>query len=152
VNDKKLTVAQYLTAQISLSNKTQKEIAEACGWQRPNMVTMVKQGASRLPINKIGPLAKALSIDPVHLLRLAMSEYMPETWEAVEEIWGDWVLASAEEMEIVRLVRKHIGDAQIDLRDPRLMTMLKDALDAFAAQITVAHTGQGLTSAETPMP
>ena len=44
--------------------KTQAEIAEEAGFVNPNMVTMIKQGATKLPIDRVPALAKALEVDP----------------------------------------------------------------------------------------
>lgn len=60
-------------------------------------------------MKRIGALAKALNGDPVHLLRLALREYMPETWLAVEEIMGN-ALVTANELELIRAYRDSIGD------------------------------------------
>ena len=83
---KKPTVAEYLAAQIALSGKSQADIAREVGYDRPNVVNMMKQGVTKLPINKISAFAKALKVDPAHLLRIVMSEYLPETWEAIQEL------------------------------------------------------------------
>lgn len=105
---KKLTVAEYLEQQINMSGKSQKEIAEEMGYEKPNIITMFKQGKTRLPINKVADCARALEIDTMHLLRLAMNEYMPETWAVLEQVVGD-SMVTAEEMKVVELMRKNAG-------------------------------------------
>ena len=72
------TVAEYLSAQLDVSEKSQKEIAKEIGYDRPNVVSMMKCGVTKLPIAKVGPLAKALGVDPHRLLDLAMREYQPD--------------------------------------------------------------------------
>ena len=131
----KLTVAKYLDQQISLSEKSQKEIAEACGWERPNMVTMVKQGVSKLPINKVGPLAKVLNVDPVYLFRLVMSEYMPETWSALEEILGQQKLVSEQDLALLKAIHKATKNAPIDLDDPRVAKMFEESFEKFIDRV-----------------
>jgi hypothetical protein len=69
---------------------------------------MFKQGHTKLPINRISQLAKALDVDPVHLLRLVMLEYIPESWEAIENIMNSTVL-TANELELVRAFREVTG-------------------------------------------
>ena len=73
------TVADFIADRLAESDKTQREIAQECGFEKPNIITMFKQGATKIPLNRIGALAKAIDVDPAHLLRLAMKEYMPET-------------------------------------------------------------------------
>ncbi len=59
----RLTVAEFLADKIGAIDKTQREIAEACGFDNPNIITMFKNGHTKLPINRIAPLAKALDVD-----------------------------------------------------------------------------------------
>jgi transcriptional regulator with XRE-family HTH domain len=103
---KKMTVAEYLTAQINLCGKTQLDIAREVGFEKPNIITMLKQGKSKLPISRIGKLAKSLGVDPWYLYQLAMSEYEPDTWSVIEEdiLRGQPVLTENEK-EILALLR-----------------------------------------------
>ncbi|MBU1691138.1 MAG: XRE family transcriptional regulator [Gammaproteobacteria bacterium] len=103
------TVADFIADRLADSDKTQREIAEECGFEKPNIITMFKNGATKLPINRIGPLAKALNADPAHLLRLVMAEYFPDTWVDIENIMQSTVL-SANELELVRAYRQMTGD------------------------------------------
>ncbi len=105
---KTLTVAEFLADRIATIDKTQREIAEACGFDNPNIITMFKNGSTKLPVNRIAPLAKALDVDPAHLLRLVMLEYMPDTWEAIENIMQSTVLTS-NELQLVRAFREVTG-------------------------------------------
>lgn len=100
-----VTVAEYLTEQIRLSGKTQHEIANEAGFNKPNIISMFKKGETKLPLSKVGPMAKALGVDPVALFRLVMSEYEPQTWQAIEEtVLGQPVL-TANEIEIIEVLR-----------------------------------------------
>ena len=104
----RLTVAEFIADKLAATDKTQRQVAEECGFDHPNVITMFKQGLTKLPINRIESLAKALDADPVHLLRLVMLQYMPETWETVENIMKSTVL-SANELELVRAFREVTG-------------------------------------------
>lgn len=92
----KITVAQYLTSKINASGKTQREIASEIGYDAANVITMFKQGSTKLPLNTVGPIARALDVDPVFLLRLAFSEYFPETFDAVEHALGSTIVTENE--------------------------------------------------------
>lgn len=105
----RITVAEFLADRIAAIDKTQREISVECGFDNPNIITMFKNGQTKLPINRIAPLAKALDVDPAHLLRLVMSEYMKESWECVENIMQSTVL-SANELSLVRAYREVTGD------------------------------------------
>lgn len=107
---KRISVAEYLTQQINICGKSQKEIADEVGYDKPNVITMFKQGKTKLPINKVGLFAKALGVDPIHLLRIAMSEYMPDTWDVIEGLLGK-TLVSNEELAVIEMLRT-VGEGQ----------------------------------------
>ena len=92
----KMTVAQYLTIKINESGKTQKEIATEIGYDAANVITMFKQGLTKLPLNTVGPIARALKVDPAYLLRLVFREYLPETFDAVEHALGTTIVTENE--------------------------------------------------------
>lgn len=95
------SVAEYLTAQIELSPKLQVEIAREVGFENPNVLTMLKQGKTKIPLNRVGSLAQALGINPHLMMRKVLEEYMPETWSAVEESLGHLLLSPEEEQMVL---------------------------------------------------
>jgi transcriptional regulator with XRE-family HTH domain len=103
-------IAQYLTKQIDAlqGRKNQREIAAEIGYDKPNMISMFKRGETKVPIEKIPALAKALHVDSAHLFRLAMEQYWPEMHEAVHQAIGNVVTEN--EYQIVNLVRELSGD------------------------------------------
>lgn len=54
--------------------KTQSDIASEAGFVSANMLTMLKQGANKVPLDRVPALAKALECDPAWLLRLALEQ------------------------------------------------------------------------------
>jgi len=100
----RISVAEYVSKQIDITQIPQKEIAERMGYKTSNIITMFKQGLTKIPLNKVMPLAKILGIDPIFLFRLAMQEYHPQTWESIEEIVGGHLVTGHERyiLEIVR--------------------------------------------------
>jgi len=101
--------ASYLAAQIDASEKTQREIASALGYARPNLITMFKQGLTKVPIEKVPALAKILGLDPVHLLTFAMREYMPETLKTIQANVG--YVVTGNEYAVVEAIRGVTKDA-----------------------------------------
>ena len=99
------TVAAFISAKIDESAKTQLQLGAECGWPAHNVLTMIKQGRMKLPIDKVGALAKALETDPVYLLWLAMREYMPETLAAIESAINGMML-NPHEREIIEAYRE----------------------------------------------
>jgi hypothetical protein len=109
------SVAEYISWQIHLCGKSQIAIAQETGFEKPNIITMIKQGKTKLPLDKIGKFAKAIEVDPVHLLKLCMSEYWPDTWVEMQKIVGQPIL-TLNEMEILETVR------QSNVINPKLRT------------------------------
>lgn len=113
VSQSKSTVAKFLSEQIDLCPKSQREIAESIGFDNPNIITMFKQGHTKVPLNRVGALATALGIDPAYFMRMVLEEYMPDTWEAVERTLGRMIL-SEEEERLIRVFREmRIGDETV---------------------------------------
>ena len=69
---------------------------------------MIKQGLTPLPPDKVPAFAKSLGVDPVHLLRLSMNEYQPNTWQVIEETLSKQ-LVSSNERALIEIVRE-IGE------------------------------------------
>lgn len=107
---KRITVSEYLTQQINISGKSQREIADDVGYEMPNVITMMKQGKTKLPINKVPLFAKSLGVDPVHLLRIVMIQYMPDTWEILDALIGKSMVSEPE--AIMLDVMRTVGQGQ----------------------------------------
>ncbi len=108
-----MTVAEYLTEKIAESGKTQRVIAEECGFDSPNIITMFKKGDTRIPLNRIESLATALDVDSSHLLRLVMLEYMPRTWDSVEWMMRGSVMTDSE-LRLVSMYRQLRAMSDLD--------------------------------------
>lgn len=90
-------VAQFLTQALASSGKTQREIAQELGYDNANIITMFKQGLTKVPLAKAGSLAKALDVDPVFFFKLLLREYAPETLSAIEEFFETSFLTKSEQ-------------------------------------------------------
>lgn len=75
--------------------KTQAEIAQEAGFPNANYITMLKSGASKIALDRVPDLARALDVDPAHLMRLALAQSIGETAsKAVLELFGTPVSAN----------------------------------------------------------
>lgn len=102
--------------------KSQAEIAEEAGFISPNMVTMIKKGATKLPIDRVPAVAKALECDPALLLRLALEQGECATAAtAIFEIIGPPVTRN--ELVWITEIREASGDT-----DPRLTSRASAAI------------------------
>jgi hypothetical protein len=109
------TVAEYIDWQLSISEKRQFQVAEDSGFDKPNIITMIKQGKTKLPLEKIGRFAKAIGVDPVHLFKMCIKEYYPETSAEIEQMFGQPILTK-NELDILEAIRS------ANVENPRLRT------------------------------
>lgn len=125
------SVAEIIATYVALSTKTQREIATECGFDSANVITMLKTGKTKVPLNRIGLIAKAIDADPAYLLRIAMMEYLPDTWHVVEAISKRFNLTQNEVTLIQRL--RHVSmnsDPQVlecDFRDHTVLIRMSEA-------------------------
>jgi len=108
---KNITVAEFLTKHINESDKSQTEISKILGYSNPNIITMFKQGRTKLPLTKIAEMAAALEIDPIYMMKVVMSEYSPETWKTLERVLGRSLISEAEHAA-VKVIREEVGDLE----------------------------------------
>lgn len=107
--------ADFFGRAIAFSNKSQREIADAAGFTHPNMVSMMKHGNTKIPIERIPDLANICGVDPALFMRVALQEYHPELLELVETYVGD--LLTLNEMRMVdcyRTVTQRDGELEVD--------------------------------------
>lgn len=69
--------------------KTQKVIAHEAGFVNSNLISMIKNGATKIPLDRVPALARALEADPAYLMRLSLEQAIgPTASVAVLEIFG----------------------------------------------------------------
>jgi transcriptional regulator with XRE-family HTH domain len=120
-------IAEYLGKQIDIAGsmgKTQRDISEEIGYERPNMVSMMRTGDTKVPIEKVPALARALNVDPAFLMRLAIQQYWKgDNLKAIAEVFG--TIVSKNEVKILEVIRDVTKNA-----DPRLTPDLERKLRA----------------------
>ena len=62
--------------------KAQREIALEAGFRSVNMISMVKSGSTKLALDRVPSMAKALEVDPKFLFVLALEQIGFETTRA----------------------------------------------------------------------
>lgn len=126
----KTTVAEFLSIQMEASGKLQTEIARDVGFDKPNVITMIKQGKTKLPLAKIGLMAQSLGIDPQFLLGMVMEEYHPEAWDVMSGILNTQPLTSNERLVVEALRAANVLPTQKipDSDKGKIVRALSDAL------------------------
>lgn len=118
-------VARRVTDMVNQCPKSQREIAQELGYPKSNIITMFKQGVTKVPITKATALAQACDCDPVEFLRLCLAEYAPGMLETVEEVIGK--LLSPNERRLIERLR------QLNHETSRDLQLTQDGLERFAA-------------------
>lgn len=104
--------------------KTQAEIASQAGFVNPNMISMIKSGASKLALDRVSGLAGALEVDKRLLFKLACEQAGNETLMlAVEEIFG--TIVTNNEIMWLEAIREASGNT-----DPTLTNRRRTAIRA----------------------
>lgn len=83
--------ALFITERVrDLKNrKSQKEIAREVGFVNSNMMSLLKSGANKVPLDRVPALAKALEADAAYLMRLALEQSVGVTAaNAIIEVFG----------------------------------------------------------------
>lgn len=102
--------------------KSQAEIAAEAGFVNANMMSLLKSGKNKVPLDRIPALARALEVDPAYLMRLALDQAVGITAaQAITEIFGTPVT------ENERGWIAELRDAS-DNTDPRLTGRARTAL------------------------
>lgn len=104
---------EYLRRQIDSSDIKQSDMSEAMGFGKPNIITMFKQGKTRVPLEKVPKFAEVLGLNQRDLLRMAMKEYCPELLNVCEKFLvsatvskNEEAVFSKNEKEIIAAIRE----------------------------------------------
>lgn len=104
--------------------KTQLEIAREAGFVNPNMLAMIKSGATKLALDRVLGLATALETDPRQLFLLTLEQITGSTSaHAIEEIFG--TVVTRNELAWIQEIRDASGGT-----DPALTARLQPQLRA----------------------
>ncbi len=108
---------EYIDQKVDRSHR---EIAQAAGWTQSNMVTMIKKGDAKLPLDRVTPFARAIGVDPLFLFRLALEQHMPDDKETARMLE---FICTENEVEILGVIRKASGASDPKLTDEQRKTL-----------------------------
>ena len=121
--------AAMLEKAIEASELTQREIADRAGFKHANIISMLKSGETRVPLNRIPALAQTLGMNEREFLILAIQEYHPGVHEVLVDILG--LPLSEAELGIVTMFRMANLRDEIEVEGPFKQTL--EGLLALAA-------------------
>jgi hypothetical protein len=90
-------------------NITDAELGNALGFEKPNVITLIKTGVMRMPLSKVPALAQALNLPASELLETLMRDTMPEVFEVIQQVYQPMVLTDTES-RLIKHLRGLTGD------------------------------------------
>ena len=143
-NDKKgkwaeTAMARYLSGAVSAQQalgKSQRDIARELGYEKPNILSMMKNGETKVPLTRIPVFARVLNVDLMHLFRMSLEQIWSE-----EESLGDKTeaemrgavkrafraVATENEMPVLELLRNHLNGKDFPLSQ-EVLDQISDVL------------------------
>ncbi|SUE95840.1 Uncharacterised protein [Ectopseudomonas mendocina] len=127
-------------------DKTQEEIALETGFVRANVLTMIKQGRTKMPLDKIEAFAKSCGQKPDKLLRTALREYAPEVARLVGRVQKVPMFENADQVidvfntaltEVLSEVKKEHRDVAENPAEMSQVLRLNASLDLSLAKTTL---------------
>jgi predicted XRE-type DNA-binding protein len=106
-------MAQLLTTRLQdiASRKSQKEVAEEVGFVTPNVLSIMKKGATKLAIDRVPAMAKALDLELITVMLPALRQYFTE--ETIDAIRDAFTSAETDtERLILAIARKNMDTRQ----------------------------------------
>lgn len=126
------STAIMLSKAIEASELTQREIADRVGFRQANIISMLKTGETRVPLDRIPALAQTLGMDERDFLLTAIAEYHPGVHEVLVDVLG--LPLSDAELGIVTMFRMASIRGEIEIEGP-----LKDALEGLLELAALAN-------------
>lgn len=97
--------AQWLGDLQTQAQVSDEGLANALGYQSPQVIGMIKAGRMKVPLAKAPLLAKALGVDPAALMRRLLQDSDPELLQAIEQCLGMLCLSNGEK-KLIEAIRK----------------------------------------------
>lgn len=121
--DKQLSrIARFIDKRVDelASKKSQKEIAEQAGFPKPNIIVMFKQGTTKVPLDRVADLAKALEVEPGFLFSLALEQLYGEGSNPIAKIFND-IIPTKGEAALIKALRERVDQNKVGFmpQDPR---------------------------------
>lgn len=103
-------LTHFLNRQQNAKSLSDEQMAEALGFSRATIYTMIKSGAAKMPVGKIPSLAKVLEVSPAEVLEVVLRDAFPELLDVIRKVWGPTNLSDGEKKLLLAyraLVNEH---------------------------------------------
>lgn len=125
---------------------TNVEIARRMGYERPNVIAMMRTGTMKIPVHRVPEFARILEVDPYALLQRVLSEYDPGLWALLTQLMGQQ-LVTRNELALLTVLRAEMGNMDPDLVSDRAFIR---ELRLLVAQVADRQVGQTLPLQDKP--
>lgn len=105
-------------------SKPERVIAAEAGFKSTNMLSMIKGGRAKVPLERVPGIAGALGCDPMLLLRLALEQHLEEGSEGLT--YARTICVTANDQDIIGQVRSASNRSDPELTPDRA-AFLRDA-------------------------
>lgn len=147
IADTGLPVHRYLSRKLDEhAELTNVEVARRLGYERANVIAMMRTGSMKVPLNKVPDLARLIGVDPRALLRRVLLEYDPALWKTVQCIFGTGTL-SANEQALIDLLRSRTAALDPDLAGNQVFAL---GFTLLVDQVVDEHTLAELANSNKP--
>lgn len=109
--------ALFLDDAIGRSGKPQVQIAAEAGLRKPNVLSMMKLGRTKVPLERIPALAAATGVSARAFLRVAMAEYQPGVWNVLRGSFGDVLTEPEQDLLITFRLCDEEGEIRMRAED-----------------------------------
>lgn len=92
--------------ELGLSNA---ELASVLGYDKPNVIAMMRTGKMRMPIQHVQPLAHALDLPARELFEALMRESLPLVLEVMKAVYDPMELTTPE-VNLIKYLRRGAKD------------------------------------------
>ncbi|MBD5801787.1 hypothetical protein AZOA_12110 [Azoarcus sp. Aa7] len=92
----RLTVAEFVKRKLVATGRSLEDVAVEMGVSDAEMLMGVVEGREHLPAQLVYPLARCLDVDPAHLMRIFLRDYLPDVEQAIHDCGGRMVVTERE--------------------------------------------------------
>ena len=105
------------------------ELQRELGFPTPNVISMMKGGTMRVPIQHAAKIATLFEIDKLAFLRKVVEENDPNLWDAMESAMGIGFSVTENETKVLHVLREELSGFDSDLfKSDQFLTGLRGLL------------------------
>lgn len=137
-------IGRFIEGRMSQLGLTQREVADIVGFKNRNMLSFIKNGDGKLPLERVAGMARALKVPASELFEMALRQhYSSDTIELMKQALTEASL-SRDEAELLDLFRVHVprgkftADALRRIADEMEKTGKDQAVEAARKQLAEA--------------